>query len=274
VQVAAILGTLQAGFTDFHYLGHAWEDNSKEEALLGISITGIGDRGDYNQFDFRSAAECAKGTNQYFAKEIGINPAARVTCIKPEGTASLVLGTSSGVHGRHAPFYIRRFRFKRNESIINYFATKFPALVVEDKFDSDCFILELPQKSPTRSILRTESAESLLERAKFFHDVWIDGGHVSGKNKHNVSVTVSVKEDEWGFVGEWMWANRNDYNGISLLPHDGGTYVQAPFEDCTEEKYNEMMKHVTEIDLSEVIEEEDHTERVQEAACVGGLCTI
>lgn len=273
-EVASFLGTLQAGFTDFHYLGQEWEDNCQEEALLGISITGIGDRGDYAQFDFRAAAEHARLVNQATASKVGIREAARITCIKPEGTASLVLGTSSGVHGRHAPFYIRRFRFKRDEPIVGYFARTLPALLVDDLSDPDAAILELPQKSPEHSILRGEPARELLDRAMFFHKNWIEPGHKSGENKHNVSVTVSIKPDEWVSVGEFMWDNRNTYSGISVLPYDGGSYSQPPFEDCSEETYNEMMKHVSNVDLSKVFEEFDTTERVAELACAAGGCAI
>jgi ribonucleoside-diphosphate reductase alpha chain len=274
VGVVALLGTLQAGFTDFHYLGHTWEDNCKEEALLGISMTGACDNPDFTTLDLKEASDDAMETNFYFAEKIGINKAARVTCIKPEGTASLVLGSASGIHGRHAPFYIRRFRFKRNEPIVVYFASKFPNLVVEDKFDPDTLILELPQKSPSGSIMREEPAHQTLERAQYFHKHWVAPGHRSGPNGHNVSVTVSVKEGEWESVGKWMWENRNNYNGISLLPYDGGSYVQAPFEDCTEETYNKMMEQLKEVDLSEVVEDDDATTRVQEAACSGGSCEI
>ncbi len=273
-RVASFLGTLQAGFIDFHYLGQEWEDNCREEALLGISITGIGDRNDYAKFNFKEAANSARKVNEATAKKIGINPAARITCVKPEGTASLVLGTSSGVHGRHAPFYIRRFRFKRTESIAQYFAHGLPGLVVQDLSDPDGVILELPQQSPRGSIPRTEAAKDLLERALFFHTNWVTPGHVSGVNKHNVSVTISVKEDEWSEVGEWMWERREDYAGVSVLPWDGGTYQQAPFEECSEETYNTMMEAVRAVDLTQVVEEFDNTERVEEISCAGGACQL
>lgn len=272
--MASFLGTLQAGFTDFHYLNHEWGDNCLEEALLGISMTGIGDRSDYRNFDLKEACNVALETNEFYAKEIGINKAARVTCLKPEGTASLVLGTASGVHGRHAPFYVRRSRFKSNEPVIIYLASKFPNLVVKDKHDPDTLILELPQKSPSGSIMRQESALETLERAQYFHREWVVPGHRSGANRHNVSVTVSVKPEEWKAVGDWMWENREGYNGISVLPYDGGTYVQAPFEEITEEQYKEMLAQLNQVDLSEVLEEEDGTTMSSEIACAGGQCEI
>jgi ribonucleoside-diphosphate reductase alpha chain len=228
-RLAAILGTLQAGFVDMHYLGDEWENNCREEALLGVSFTGIGDNANYANYNFEEAAQEATQANESLAKRIGTNKAARVTCIKPEGTASLVLGCASGVHGRHSPFYIRRFRFKRIETVARYFALQIPDLVVEDKFDPDGVILELPQRSPEASISRGETALDTLERLKFFHEHWVKPGHVQGINGHNVSCTVSVRDDEWQAVGNWMWNHREFYNGIAVLPWDGGSYVQPPF---------------------------------------------
>jgi len=271
---AATLGTLQAGFTDMHYLGREWEENCRKDSLLGISLTGIGDNAEYAQFNFEKAVEQAKKTNCETAKRIGIQEAARISCIKPEGTASLVLGCASGVHGRHSQFYIRRFRFKRNESVAMYFAEQNPDLVVEDKFDPDGIILELPQKSPQHSITRSETALETLERLKFFRQHWVEPGHVSGENTHNVSCTVSVRDNEWDEVGAWMWENRDFYNGIAVLPWDGGSYVQAPFEDCDEETYNRMMEKVKNVDLSTVLEEDDNTNQVENLACAGGHCAI
>jgi ribonucleoside-triphosphate reductase len=273
-RIAAILGTLQAGFTDMHYLGAEWERNCEEESLLGLSLTGICDNRRYREFNFEEAALIAKTTNQEIAKEIGINPAARITCIKPEGTASLVVGSSSGVHGRHAPYYIRRTRHYREEPLVGYLARTIPALVVEDQSKPGGLILELPQRSPEGSITREESALETLERLKFFRQHWVEPGHVSGTNTHNVSCTVSIKPHEWGAVGRWMWENRNFYNGIAVLPYDGGTYVQAPFEDCTKETYEKMLSLLNDIDLTQIVEEDDYTDLAGEAACAGGKCEI
>ncbi len=271
---AAVLGTLQAGFVDMHYLGEDWEENCKAEALLGVSLTGIGDNAYYDTYNFKEAAQTAVDVNALLSARIGISPAARVTCIKPEGTASLVLGCASGVHGRHAPYYIRRFRFKRNESVIQYFAKQFPDLVVEDKFQPDGLILELPQKSPRTSISREEKALETLERLKFFRTEWVEPGHIVGVNTHNVSCTVSVRDGEWTAVGKWMWENRAYYNGIAVLPWDGGSYVQAPFEDCNQTVYEQMMEKLKDIDLSQVIEEDDHTVIADAPACAGGSCEL
>jgi ribonucleoside-diphosphate reductase alpha chain len=274
VALAAVLGTLQAGFVDMHYLGEEWEKNCREEALLGVSLTGIGDNPDYKEFDFAQAADAAKAANAEIAEAIGINRAARITCVKPEGSSSLVLGTASGVHGRHAPYYIRRFRFNANEAIIQYLARVVPDLVVQDKSDPNGLILELPQKSPEGSINRMETAIETLERLKFFRENWIEPGHVSGENTHNVSTTVSVRDNEWGIVGKWLWDSRAYYNGIAVLPYSDHSYVQAPFEDCTYETYNELMKKVKNIDLTKVVEEDDTTDQVGELACQGGACNL
>jgi ribonucleoside-triphosphate reductase len=274
VGYAAVLGTLQAGFVDMHYLGDDWEQNCKDEALLGVSLTGIGDNAYYDSYNFKEAAETVKRVNEDVSARIGINKAARTTCIKPEGTSSLVLGCASGVHGRHAPYYIRRFRFKSNESVIQHFAKCIPDLVVADKQQPDGLILELPQKSPRTSISREEKALETLERLKFFHETWVTPGHRTGVNSHNVSCTVSVRDNEWAEVGQWMWDNRAYYNGIAVLPWDGGSYTQAPFETCDEATYNRMLEKVKDVDLSEVIEEDDHTTQAENLACSGGSCSI
>jgi ribonucleoside-triphosphate reductase (thioredoxin) len=274
VRLAAILGTLQAGFVDMHYLGAEWESNCREEALLGISLTGIADNPNYAQFNFEEAANIAKETNEEIAKAIGINPAARITCIKPEGTASLVVGSSSGVHGRHAPYYIRRTRHNAEEPLLGYLARTIPALVVQDQSKPGGFILELPQRSPEGSITRDELALATLERLKFFRQHWVEPGHRSGVNTHNVSCTVSVRDHEWEAVGRWMFKNRAFYNGIAVLPYDGGSYVQAPFEDCTEETFNKMFSLLKDIDLSQVVEEEDNTALVENVACAGNQCEL
>jgi ribonucleoside-triphosphate reductase len=271
---AAILGTLQAGFVDMHYLGDEWERNCREEALLGISLTGIGDNGRYREFDFQEAAGVAKSTNQEIAKAVGINAASRITCIKPEGTSSLVLGTASGVHGRHAPYYIRRTRHNPEEPLIGYLARVIPALVVENKSEPGKLILEIPQRSPEGSITRDESALDTLERLKFFRQNWVEPGHVAGINTHNVSTTVSIRDNEWSRVGNWLWHNRFYYNGIAVLPWDGGSYVQPPFEDCTKETFEKMFSLLSEINLSQVTEIDDLTNLAGELSCAGGKCEI
>ena len=148
--------------------------------------------------------------------------------------------------------------------------------MIQDEYfrPHDTAVISIPQKAPEGSILRTESPFQLLERIKKVHQEWIKPGHRNGNNAHNVSATVSIKEDEWDTVGEWMWENRKHYNGLSVLPFSDHSYIQAPFEDCTEEKYNEMMKSLLTVDLSKVIEIDDSTNLKGEAACAGGACEV
>jgi ribonucleoside-triphosphate reductase len=274
VKAAAFVGTLQASYTDFHYLRAAWKRATEKDALIGVSMTGIAS-GKVLDLDTRVAASIVKDENARVAGLIGINPAARTTCIKPAGTTSLTLGTSSGIHAWHAPHYIRRIRVGKNEAIYQHLNQIHPELVEDEYFrPHDTAVIQVPQRAPEGSILRSESALELLERVKQFSTHWIKRGHRRGQNTHNVSATVTIKEDEWDEVGEWMWENRKFYNGLSVLPHDGGTYVQAPFEECDEETYNTMMQSLEEVDLSHIIEMQDDTDLQGELACAGGSCEI
>ena len=206
---------------------------------------------------------------------IDINKAARITTVKPAGTTSLVLGTSSGIHAWHSKYYIRRLRVGKNESIYNHLIKHHPELVQDEYFrPHDTAVIEIPQKAPEGAIVRTESPFNLLDRVKSVAANWVRSGHRKGSNTHNVSATISLKENEWDLTGEWMWENRDYYNGLSVLPYDGGTYVQAPFEDITKTKYNEMVKSLHQIDLSTVIEMNDNTNLSGELACAGGVCEI
>ena len=274
VKAATLLGTLQAGYTDFHYLRPVWKRTTEKDALIGISMTGIGS-GAVLKFDMEAAAKEVVLENERVAKILGINAAARTTTVKPAGTTSLTLGTSSGIHAWHNDFYIRRIRVGKNEAIYTYLAINHPDLIEDDYFRAhDTAVISIPQKAPEGAIMRTESPFDLLERVKRVHQEWIKPGHKTGNNAHNVSATISLKDDEWEEAGEWMWKNRKSYNGLSVLNYNGGTYVQAPFTDCTEEEYNEKMKSLTSIDLSKVVELGDMTDLKSEAACAGGACEI
>ena len=274
VKAAAFVGTLQAGYTDFHYLRDVWRETTEKDALIGVSMTGIGS-GTVLGYDMKKAASLVKRENTRVAKIIGINKSARTTTVKPAGTTSLVLGTSSGIHAWHNDYYIRRIRVGKNESIYNYLNTNHAALVEDEYFrPHDTAVIQVPQKAPIGSILRTESPFDTLERVKKVASEWVVPGHRNGSNTHNVSATISLKQDEWDLAGQWMWENRNYYNGLSVLPYDGGTYTQAPFEDNTEEEYNTLMKTLTDVDLSNVIEIDDNTNLSGELACAGGSCEI
>ena len=274
VRAATFIGTLQASYTDFHYLRPVWKRNTEKDALVGVSMTGIAS-GHVLELNMKQAAKVVKDENERVAKIIGINKAARTTCVKPAGTTSLTLGTSSGIHAWHNDYYIRRIRVGKSEAIYNYLSQNLPDLIEDDKFrPHDTAIISIPQKAPYGAITRHESALDLLKRVKAVSDTWIKGGHRKGQNTHNVSATVSIKPNEWKGVGEWMWLNRKCYNGLSVLPFSDHTYVQAPFEDCTEEEYNSLSQLMKRIDLDLIIEEQDETNLSGELACAGGSCEI
>jgi ribonucleoside-diphosphate reductase alpha chain len=274
VKAASFIGTLQAGYTDFHYLRPIWQRTTEKDALIGVSMTGIGS-GAVLKMNMKEAAKVVKVENTRVADMLSINPSARTTTVKPAGTTSLTLGTSSGIHAWHNDYYIRRVRVGKNEAIYSHLLVNHPELVEDEYFrPHDTAVIGIPQKAPSDAIFRTESPIQLLERVKKVHGEWIKPGHRTGNNTHNVSATVSIREHEWDAVGEWMWENKEYYNGLSVLPYDGGTYIQAPFEDCTKEKYEELMKTLNEVDLSKVIEIEDNTDLSGEVACAGGACEV
>ena len=299
VAIASFFGTLQAGFTDFHYLRPVWAKTTQKDALLGIGMTGIGS-GEILKYDLDIAANTAKVMNSVISNVIGTSEAARITCIKPSGTTSCVLGTASGIHAWHAPFYLRTIRFNKNEDVAMYMEINHPELCEDDVLrPKDTLCVRIPIKAPEGSIFRTETAIDTLERVKKFATEWILPGHLNGDNTHNVSATISIdkerkyknfqyvpnedsltmsvyeeKFDEWEVVGEWMWENRDVYNGLSVLPYFGGSYLQAPFSDITEEEYNKRLSSLKEIDLTKVMEIDDNVEFSQIASCAGGACSI
>ena len=274
VRAAAFIGTLQAGYTDFHYLRDIWRRTTEKEALIGVSMTGIAS-GKVLNLDMTEASKVVTMENERVAKLIGVNKAARTTTVKPAGTTSLALGTSSGIHAWHNDHYIRRLRVGKNEAIYTYLSLYHPDMIEDEYFrPHDTAVISVPQKAPEGAIMRTESALQLLKRVAKVSDEWVTPGTRSGQNTHNVSATISVKDTEWTDVGEWMWENRSVYNGLSVLPHDGGTYKQAPFEDCSKETYEAMLESLTEVDLTKVIEVDDNTDLSGELACAGGACEI
>ena len=291
--VAAFFGTLQAGFTDFHYLRPIWQKTTQKDALLGIGKTGIAS-GEVLKYNLEAAAHIAKLTNSLVSEIIGTNEAARITCIKPSGTTSCVLGTSSGIHAWHNDYYLRTIRFNKNEDIAAYLMVNHPELCEDDELrPQDTLCVRIPIKAPEGSILRTETAIDTLERVKKFSKEWIKPGHINGENTHNVSATISIDKsrmynaqefmkgntpvelmDEWEVVGEWMWDNKEFYNGLSVLPYFGGSFVQAPFEDITKEEYEKRIETLKSIDLTKVIELDDTVDFGAIAACAGGSCDI
>ncbi|MCW5910176.1 MAG: hypothetical protein KIT62_03830 [Cyclobacteriaceae bacterium] len=272
-KAAAFLGTLQAGFTDFHYLREAWSTTTAEDALIGVGMTGIAS-GEILKYDLKEAADEVKHMNLETSGRINIEFAARCTTIKPSGTTSLVLGTSSGIHAWHNDYYLRRVRIGKNEALYTYLSIHHPELLEDDLLNSKQAIICIPQKAPEGSIVRTEDVMSLLERIKKFNTEWVQDGSRRGNNANNVSATVSVADGEWQRVGEWMWENKASYNGLSVLPFDNGNYKQAPFEDIPAERFYELEQSLKAIDLTQVFEDDDETDHKAEAACAGGACAI
>lgn len=271
---AAFLGTLQAGYTDFHYLRSVWKETTEKDALLGVSMTGIASGGVLG-LDLKEAATIVKEVNAHVADIININRAARTTAVKPAGTTSLVVGSSSGIHAWHNDYYIRRMRVGKNEALYSYVKKEIPELIEDCYFKPNLeAVMSFPQKAPDGAIIRTESYIDLLERVKLFNQTWVREGHVDGANHHNVSCTIALKQGEWWACGSWMWNNRYEYNGISVLNYDGGTYKQPPFEDITKEDYERMETLLKTIDLTKVVEETDNTQLSDNLACSGNSCEV
>ena len=275
VRGATIIGTIQAAYTDFHYLRPVWRKNCEEDALLGVSMTGIASAGILG-LDLTEAAQVAIDTNIEVAALLGIKPSARITTVKPAGTTSLTLGCSSGIHAWHNDFYIRRMRAGKNEALAQYMMKVAPQLVEQDAMVDHQVVLSFPQKAPAGAIVRTEPMLDLLERVKKVSIEWVKVGHIYGDNTHNVSCTISVKDHEWETLRDWMWDNREFYNGISVLPYFGAeAYPQLPFSDCTEAEYLKLLPYLESIDISQVKESNGNNVDLQaELACSGGNCEV
>ena len=272
---AAFIGTLQASYTDFHYLRSEWKKTTEKEALLGIGMTGIAS-GAVESLDLEAAAEQAINVNAVVSSLLDINRAARVTCVKPSGTTSLVVGTSSGIHAWHDKYYVRRVRVGKNEAMYTYLSIMHPELLEDDVLNSaGQSVISIPQMAPEGAITRnSENAIDFLNRIKNFHGKWIKPGHITGDNTHNVSATVTVKNGEWESVGEWMWQNKDSFNGLSFMPEDLGSYQQTPFETITEEEYHRLYKSLQRINVADIVEMNDNTNMSDNLACSGGNCEI
>jgi len=273
-KAAAFIGTLQASYTDFHYLRDVWRKTTEKEALLGIGMTGIAS-GAVFKLNMKEAAKVAVEENARVAAILGINKAARVTTVKPSGTTSLVLGTSSGIHAWHDDYYMRRIRVGKNEALYSYLNAYHPEMLEDDFFKPELqAVISVPQRAPEGAITRKESAMDLLERIKTINKEWIKSGHRRGSNMHNVSATVTIKQDEWDTVGDWLYENREYFTALSFLPEDLGTYVQAPFSTITKEEFESAVNSLHNVDLTKVIEMDDMTALMDQAACASGACEI
>jgi ribonucleoside-diphosphate reductase alpha chain len=276
VRLATILGTFQATLIDFKYISSEWVKNCKEEALLGVSMTGIMDNpltyenkngklddmlGELNKYSVK--------INSEYAKAIGINPAAAVTCVKPSGTVSQLVDASSGIHTRHSLYYIRTVRCDKKDPISQFMKDQGVLCENDVTKPDNTYVFSFPIKSPSHSVFRNDkTAIEQLETWKIYHTSWCE---------HNPSVTITVREHEWIEVGAWVYSNFNEIGGISFLPHSDHTYRQAPYQECTKEEYEKMSKLMPKnIDwdkLSEY-EKEDNTIGSQELACSGNSCEL
>ena len=273
VELAAIIGTLQATLTDFRYLRKLWQRNTEEEALLGLSLTGIMDHKVLSK-DIASVTwledlkDVAIKTNKLWAKKLGINQSTAITCVKPSGTVSQLVDSASGIHPRFSKHYIRRVRSDAKDPLAQFMsATGFP--VEQDLMSPSSLVYSFPVKSPETSVtVKQVGAMQQLKLWKAYQNHWCE---------HKPSITVYYTDDEFLEVAQWIWNNFDLCSGISLLPVSDHVYQQAPYEDISEEKYQELVQQmpvgVNWNDL-EQFEQEDNTTGSQELACVGGACEI
>lgn len=277
VRIATILGTIQSTFTDFRYVRNIWKRNAEEERLLGVSLTGIYDNPVLSARDghvslrdvLEELREHAVEVNEEFAEKLGISPSVAITTVKPSGTVSQLVDSASGIHPRHSAYYIRSVRQDNKDPLTAFMkAAGIPWEPCVMKPDSTT-VFFFPQKSPEGAVTRDKiSAIEHLELWKTYNKHWAE---------HQVSITVSVKEDEWLDVGAWVYKNFDELSGVSFLPMDGGTYRQAPYQEIDEARYLSIMKDMpTDIDWSKLseFEKEDSTTSSRTLACEGTQCEI
>ncbi len=271
-RLAAILGTYQSTLTDFKYLSPEWKKNCDEERLLGVSITGQWDSPAVrNAATLRKLKEMAIETNKAYAKKMGINQSASVTCVKPSGTVSQLVDAASGLHARHAQYYIRRVRISATDSLFKMLRDQkipFHPEVGQNSENATTYVLEFPVKAPDQSILKNDvTAIEQLEYWKMVKENYTE---------HNPSVTISVGENEWIGVADWLYKNWDMLGGLSFLPREDFVYQLAPYEEVSKERYDELVAQFPQVDFSQILlyEREDETQGAKELACVGGTCEI
>jgi len=273
VRIATILGTYQSTLTHFPYLRKIWQKNTEEERLLGVSLTGILDNkwmGEVNESTKKHLEQLRKvsvDTNADIATKLGIPVSAAITCVKPSGTVSQLVDSASGIHTRHSEYYIRRVRGDKKDPLTGFLVQA--GIPAEDCVmrPESTTVFSFPQKAPEGATLRDHmSAIDHLDVWLMYQRHWCE---------HKPSVTISVKEDEWMDVGAWVWRNFDEISGVSFLPYDGGTYRQAPYEECTKEQYEAMLEKMPKtIDWDSLVEYDDNVEGVQTLACTGSSCEI
>jgi ribonucleoside-diphosphate reductase alpha chain len=286
-KAASIIGTLQASYTNFKYLGNAAKELTDEEALLGVSITGYFDNPTIllDEKNLREGAEIVKTTNEIWAKKLGINPAARTTCSKPSGTASIVLGSSSGAHAHHSHLYFRRIQCNKHDPVFKFFKKHNPHMVEESLWSANKTdeIVTFPISIPEGVLVKEDiTALKHLEIIKKIQENWVIPGTSNFNSKsisNNVSCTVLVKDDEWNDVTKYIYDNRQYFTAVSLLPYVGDKiYKQAPLESVTTEedkkRFNDLLESYKPVNYKDLIETEDKTTLQDTVACAGGGCEI
>ena len=271
VRLAAILGTIQSTFTKFPYLRKVWQRNTEEERLLGVSLTGIYDNPllttqgpELNEL-LTELRECARATNKEWAAILGIPVSASITCVKPSGTVSQLTDSASGIHPRHAKFYIRRVRGDKKDPLTQFLIGQ--GIPAEDCVykPTQTTVFSFPQRAPDGLVRDDVTPISHLELWLTYQRHWCE---------HKPSVTISVAEKDWPSVGAWTWEHFDEISGVSYLPYDGGTYRQAPYEECTEEEYNALKASIPVVDWLQLKENTDNVEGAQMLACSAGVCEI
>jgi ribonucleoside-diphosphate reductase alpha chain len=271
-KLATILGTYQATLTNFGYLSKEWKENCEKERLIGVSVTGQWDCPAVRNADtLKKLKKEVLKVNEIYAKRFGINPATCATCVKPSGTVSQTVDCASGMHTRHAPFYIRRVRISATDSLFKMLRDQgvpYQPEVGQSKENATTYVLEFPIKSPKGSIYKDD--QTALEQLEFWKMVKVNF------TEHNPSITISVGEDEWIAVANWVYLNWDIIGGLSFLPRSEHVYQLAPYEEIDEKKYNELVEKMRNIDFSKIItyEKLDETEVKKELACAGGTCEI
>jgi len=271
VRLATILGTIQSTFTKFPYLRKVWQRNTEEERLLGVSLTGIYDnpllttQGEELNALLTELREESRRTNEEFAALLGVPTSASITCVKPSGTVSQLVDSASGIHPRHSKFYIRRVRGDKKDPLTEF-------LINQGVPNEDCVykptqttVFSFPQRAPDGLVRSDVTPISHLALWLTYQRYWCE---------HKPSVTISVEEKDWPAVGAWTWENFSEISGVSYLPYDGGTYRQAPYEECTEQEYNELKAKIPQVNWLDLKENTDNVEGAQMLACSAGSCEI
>lgn len=272
IRLATILGTYQSALTNFQYISNEWKKNCETERLLGVSVTGQWDCPAVRSAAvFKKLRDRAIEVNREYAKRFGINPSAAITCVKPSGTVSQLVNSASGMHPRHAQFYIRRVRISATDPLFQMLKDqKFPYHPEVGQLESSAttYVLEFPVKSPKGGVFRNDL--SALQQLEYWRIV------KENYTEHNPSVTVSVGEDEWIEAANWLYKNWDMLGGLSFLPRAEHVYQLAPYEEITQEKYNELAAKMPDIDFASIVayEAEDQTAGAHELACVGGVCEV